>query len=235
MIIGIIETDEVDEGVKNIYGSYAGMFKRILSQVDNSIIYKNYQAYTCYLPEMTNECDAYLITGSKFSVNESDEWISELKVFIRQLNKNKKKLIGICFGHQIIAEALGGKVNKSEKGWGIGLMESKVLHKMSWMKPQQSTFNLLVSHQDQVINLPEEAVLIATNEFCINSGFMIEDHILTFQGHPEYVPEYLTYMMNKREIIIGEERVNIAKHSLVKEADAGMIAGWIVAFVESGI
>lgn len=231
MIIGILETDSVDDGVENHYGSYADMFKRLFAKIDNSITYKVYQAHNYSLPEVTNECDAYLITGSKSSVYDADDWIGELKTFIRQLNQEKKKLIGICFGHQIIAEALGGHVKKSKKGWGVGLMTSTVLRHKSWMDPKMTTFDLLVSHQDQVINLPEEAILIVTNEFCKNSGFMIEDHFLTFQGHPEYEPGYLIHLMDKRVKAIGEERIVMAKHTLVKEADGGLVAGWIVGFI----
>lgn len=234
MIIGILETDTVDEGVINIYGSYADMFKQIFSKIDSSIIYKVYQVHKYSLPEVTNECDAYLITGSQYSAYDTDDWISKLKSFIRQLNQEKKKLIGICFGHQIIAEALGGQVKESEKGWGVGLMESRVLHHKNWMEPEHATFELLVSHQDQVIRLPEEATLITTNEFCLNSGFMIKNHFLTFQGHPEYESGYLTYLMDKREKIIGEQRVSSAKHSFAKQADGGLVAGWIVAFIKDG-
>ena len=234
MKIGILETDTVDEGVDNIYGSYADMFKKLLTKADEGLTYRIYQAYKYSLPNATDECDVYLITGSSYSVYDTENWINDLKEFIRQINKENKKLIGICFGHQIIAEALGGQVKKSDKGWGIGLMESKVLQHKNWMEPDRSYFYLLVTHQDQVISLPEEAVLIATNEFCINFGFMIKDHILTFQGHPEYEPEYLTYLMEKREKIIGNERVDVAKRSLRGSADGGLIAAWIVAFIKEG-
>jgi len=233
MMIGILETDYVDAKPKELYGSYADMFINLLSSVETNIEYKSYEVIESEFPKNVDECDAYLITGSQYSAYDELSWINNLKLFIRKLVEHKKKLIGICFGHQVIAEACNGEVKKSDKGWGVGLMEAEVVNKKSWMKPEERKYNLLLTHQDQVMKLPEGAELISKNKFCPNSSYVIGNHVLTFQGHPEFDPSYLMYLMNKRKENIGIDKYNKAIESMVSSADNKIIAKWIVEFIRS--
>jgi len=229
--LGILETDTLDADINKKYGSYAEMFQRLFLSVDNKIEFNVYRVIEGIYPERIEECDAYLITGSKSSAYDCDPWIISLCNYVTDLHKQKKKLIGICFGHQLIAHALGGRVEKSEKGWGVGNIVSNIEINQPWMNNPEKQFSLLVSHQDQVVQLPECSTLIAANEFCPNAAFQIENHILTFQGHPEFLVEYLEYLMNKRKELIGKEKFNIAVNSLQQKNDGKLVAQWAVNFI----
>ena len=238
MRIGILETDTLDPVIKEKYGSYAEMFQSLFLSVDDQLAFKIYPVIEGKYPKNMDECDAYLITGSKASAYDNEPWIKHLRDYIVALHEHKKKLIGICFGHQIIALALGGLTEKSEKGWAVGSSLSNIEKAKPWMGDVMSNankqFSLLVSHQDQVTRLPAQAELIATNSFCPNASFQIENHILCFQGHPEFSADYLNYLLNKRRDIIGEEKYNKAMASLQYDQDEKLVARWIIDFIVPG-
>jgi GMP synthase-like glutamine amidotransferase len=232
MIIGILEADILADDVIQRYGRYAQTFEHLLSAVDPQLTFRTYHVTQQEYPQNINECDAYLMTGSKFSVYDDIHWIHELKQFVIDCFKRKKKMIGICFGHQLIAQALGGLVEKHDKGWGVGMATSKITQTPDWLTPKQQQFNLLVTHQDQVKQLPEEASLIATNEFCPIAGYQVNKTMLTFQGHPEFNRDYVQHLMTKCREDIGEQTYQQAKKSLLQEEDHELVAKWIVNFIQ---
>ena len=231
LIIGILEADTLDDDVIRRFGRYADSFSSLLSAVEPQLRFKTYHVTEQEYPQDVNTCDAYLITGSKASCYDDIDWIHRLKRFVRDCWEREIKLLGICFGHQLIAEALGGTVEKSHKGWGIGLARSEVTHTPDWLFPQQPCFNLLVSHQDQVTRLPDEASLIATNDFCPISGYRINHTVLTFQGHPEFSRDYLNHIMTQRREHIGEQAYQQGVKSLKQIEDNELVARWIVNFI----
>jgi len=187
-------------------------------------------------PESPDECDGYIITGSKSSVYDSDEWITKLRDYVRNLASHRKKMVGICFGHQLLAHVLGGRTAKSEQGWGVGVMtcENKVIESTSWpnwMHPVKSSYSLLVSHQDQVVQLPPGATCIASSKFCPNSAFQVEDYALCFQGHPEFVRDYSRRLMEMRRDRIPHELIEKGLHSLEANTDHLIVAEWMVNFM----
>ena len=232
MRVGILEAQILEPGVKEKYGSYAEMFQRLLLSVDDQLEFIVYQVTESQYPESIDECDAYLITGSKSSIYDDELWIMELRDYVVSLHKQRKKLVGICFGHQIIAHALGGLAQKSEKGWGVGNIVSNIEKAKPWMGNAKQQFSLLVSHQDQVVKLPDHAMLIASNEHCPNDSFQIANHILTFQGHPEFTEDYLEYSMSKRRDLIGEEKYNKAIGSLNESHGGPLVAQWLLDFIK---
>ncbi|UCB55142.1 MAG: hypothetical protein JSW45_00955 [Thiotrichales bacterium] len=233
MIIGILEADILDDDVIERYGHYADTFEQLLSAVDPQLAFQTYHVTQQQYPQDINDCDVYLITGSKSSVYEDIDWINRLKQFVVDCYEREVKMVGICFGHQLIAHALGGRVQKSDKGWGIGVASSEVTHMPDWLVPEKKQFNLLVSHQDQVTRLPQQASLVATNEFCPIAGYRVNNSILTFQGHPEFSRDYLRYIMTHRRDLIGEQAYNHAKQSLARalNEDNNLVAQWIVNFI----
>lgn len=233
MKIGILEADDLADEVIQRYGHYAETFEQLLSAVDPQLAFKTYHVTQQQYPQHIDDCDAYLMTGSKFSCYEDIHWIHWLKQFVVDCLEQEKKLIGICFGHQLIAQALGGSVQKHDKGWGIGLASSDVATTPDWLTPKQPQFNLLVSHQDQVTRLPPEASLIATNEFCPIAGYQVNHSILTFQGHPEFSRDYVQHLMTNRRQDIGEQTYQQAMDSLEQNEDHELVAKWIVNFIRN--
>lgn len=180
--LGILNADELAPEVEKEFGNYSDMFQRLFEKNNHPFIFKSYQVTQEIYPLDIDECDAYLVTGSKFNVYENIPWIIKLNKFIQQLSKKNKKIIGICFGHQIIAQALGGLVSKSNNGWGVGLMSSTVIKNQTWMRPAHNSISLLGIHQDQVIELPKDAVLLAESDFALIVAFKLEILFLLFRA-----------------------------------------------------
>ena len=233
MIIGILEADILADEVIQRYGRYADSFEKLLSAADPQLAFQTYHVTQQEYPQNIDECDAYLITGSKASVYDDADWIQRLKHFVVECFEQEKKLLGICFGHQLIAHALGGLVKKNTRGWGMGLASSQVTGKPDWLSPVQKEFNLLVSHQDQVMKLPPQASLIAGNDFCPIASYQVNRSILTFQGHPEFNRDYIQYLMSNRRKVIGEQVYQQAKRSLRQDLDHELVEQWIVNFIRA--
>lgn len=135
-------------------------------------------------------CQAWVLTGSKFGVYDDVPWIPPLEDFIRRVTELDAPMIGVCFGHQIIAHALGGRVVKSAKGWGCGVHDYAVADRPAWLTTAADVVALHAMHQDQVTAPPSAARRIAGSAFCPNAilayGPGAAPRILTVQGHPEF-------------------------------------------------
>ena len=195
MKIGILDADKLSPSLIKKYGCYADLFINLLSPLQDKfsqpLTFTRYNIFDCDYPQSIHDCDAYLITGSQYSSYDETPWIKELEDYIRLLSQEKIKLIGICFGHQIIAQSLGGKVEKNTKGWELGITATHISGTFNWMQPKRDFIFNLVSHQDHVTQLPENAINFAETNICAYSGFCIDNHILTFQGHPEFSKDYV--------------------------------------------
>ncbi len=233
MKLGILKTDAVNPDWVAEYGEYPDMFVALLGRIDPELEFAVYDVEEGVYPQDIDEVDAYLITGSKSSVYEDKPWIGKLMEFVRELDARKKKIVGICFGHQLVAQALGGKTEKSPKGWGVGLHR----HTFSgaapaWHDGGNAAFDILVSHQDQVVDNAEGARVLAGSEFCENAVVQVGDHILTFQGHPEFVPGYSREIMEHRRQVIGEPVYATGVDSLQGEQQGERVGRWILNFLK---
>jgi len=148
----------------------------------------------------------------------------------KDLYLNKQKFVGVCFGHQMIAYALGGKVELTNRGWGVGKKKAKIYDKKKWMNPGLSEYELLLSHQDQVTALPEESILLAGNEHCPNSMYLAGENFLSMQAHPEFNFNYAKALMLSRKERIGEEIISSAIKTFNGRIHRPEIASWIVNF-----
>ena len=150
--------------------------------------------------------------------------------FIRRIFAAGKPLVGICFGHQAIALALGGHAAKFDGGWGIGTMRVRVTGSAEWIPSGIKHFDLIHVHQDQVTNLPPDAVRLAESDFCKNAAFAIGKQVFCIQGHPEFTPAYTNALINIRESKIGKDRCSSARTSLKSPHDGQHVGGWILNF-----
>lgn len=235
MKIGILQCDYVREELQSKFGDYPQMIMSLFANVAPDFQFKLYDVQALEYPEHLDECDAYISTGSRHSVYEDLPWIARLEDFIRELDQAKKKYFGICFGHQIMIQALGGKVRKSDKGWGIGVTENQIYqaaNAKSWMESTKPDLNLIASHQDQVVSLPQHVNIdvLAGSAFCPYYMLAYGDHFLSVQGHPEFRKDYSSTLMDVRRNIIPEERLAQGKTSLTTPLDDQLFARWVVKF-----
>ena len=173
-------------GEKDI--TYSEMFIDAFSQAGRCHQYRVHSTWRGELPSIGSD-EVYVITGSTSSAYDSDTWIVKLKEWIVEAARKEAMLVGICFGHQVIAQALGGLVERSPKGWGVGFRESAVVDSTA-REAIGDTLSLLYNHHDQVVRLPNGALRIATSDFCPNEGFRIGTRLFTLQGHPEFPVDF---------------------------------------------
>ena len=232
--IGILRTDDVRKELTPEFGEYPEMFSKLLTAADATIKTKIYYVMAGEYPADIDEVDAYLITGSKFSVYDDEPWIARLSDFVKTLHSRKKALIGICFGHHLIHHVLGGATTKSDKGWGVGAQRYALSDAATEMgfTTDDGGFSLPVSHQDQVSTLATGAQVLAGNDFCPFAMSVLDNHILTFQGHPEFQREYARRLFALRRESLGDTMYQQALLSLEKEPERALVATWIVNFIK---
>lgn len=237
MQIGILQCDSVDASLQPEFGDYPEMHSRLLTAAaaHPDLTFRVYNLTAGEFPGSTGECDAWLFTGSKWSVYDCDVWISRAHQFARELHAKRRPTLGICFGHQLICQALGGTVGQADAGWGVGVHTTRILKRRPWMEPGRDALSLVVSHQDQVIEPPAEAAQLASHPFCPYDMLEIGEHILTLQGHPEFPKGYSRAVMDMRRDIIGESTYRAGVASLDQPVDADLAAGWMLGFLQRAL
>jgi len=226
MKIGILQADSVREQFRKEFGDYPAMFATLLNRVsEQPLTLVTYSANDLEFPEHPEECDGYLITGSRYSAYEQLPWIAGLSDCVQKIVAANKKLVGICFGHQLIAQVYGGKIGQAAQGWGVGVGSAQLTPDNS-----ENSLALLYSHQDQVFKPPLGAQVFASSDFCPVAGFSLGDNVLTFQGHPEFTRAYARKLMDLRRELLGEAVYLAGIKSLEKGTDEVMVAKWILDF-----
>jgi GMP synthase-like glutamine amidotransferase len=177
-----------------------------------------------------DECDAYIATGSKASVYDDAPWIHPFVRFTQRLHAAGKPFIGICFGHQMMGHALGGRVAKSPNGWGVGVHAFEIRQSQPWMQPPARTVNLILSCQDQILDLPPDTQVLAGNSHCPAAIIRI-GNMLGIQGHPEFTAAYAKELLLLRRERVGPERTGHAIESLVQPLDGPLLAQWVFQFL----
>ena len=231
MRIGILKTDTVRPELVAEFGEYPDMFRTLLRGIEPALAFAVYDVQLEEYPAAIDEVDAYLITGSKSSVYEDEQWIHRLAEFVRRLHRHKKKLLGICFGHQMVAHALGGRTEKFPGGWGVGAHRASFTGFPFWHDGESGDFCLLVSHQDQVVAPAPGSKVLAGSDFCANAVCQLDEHILTFQAHPEFVKGYSENLLNIRREVIGEQNYRQGMASLGATLDRQRVARWMINFL----
>ena len=231
--LGLLACDFVPDELSDRFDDYPTMFERAIESASVNVQWQVYRAYAGNLPGSPQECDGYITTGSRKGAYDSEDWIETLEESIRQIVEKHRPLVGICFGHQVIAHALGGTVEKSDRGWGIGIRRYQLLEDAqgSWMEPALDEFNVPVCHQDQVIRIPVGAKRLATSEHCENFMVLFNDTTLGFQGHPEFNPAYIEVLLNLRKKLVTGAVRDAAVRSLTQPGDNTKIMHWITNFL----
>jgi len=230
-MIGILNTYHIDPNETTYQKEYGPMLEQYLRDLLPEEEVKSFVVAQDEFPSDIYICDVWVITGSPASVYENKEWLKKLTKFIIDCDKNKIKILGFCFGHQMIAHALGGVVENSTKGWGVGVRDFKIVTKSTWMDNISDNCSLLFSHQDQVVKLPANAKLLGTDSFCPNQMYSIDEHIFSIQGHPEFTKQFAKDRYDSRVDSIGQQTYDEAIDSLSKTVTKE-VHQWIKKFIK---
>lgn len=187
MKIGILKTGHVPEGLADRFPDYDGMFVRLLG--GQGFAFETVDVEAGARPAAPDACDGWLITGSRCGVYEDHAWIAPLEDFIRACRTADVPMVGVCFGHQIIAQAMGARVEKFEGGWSLGAVD------YAFEAPEE-TLTVMAFHQDQVLTVPEGAAVIASSAYCRLAGFTYGDWAMSVQPHPEFDAAYVQALLD---------------------------------------
>jgi GMP synthase (glutamine-hydrolysing) len=223
MKIGILRAGHSPEEMKATQGNYDEMFVRLLD--GNDFEFETYSVVDGEFPEGPQDADGWLITGSKHGAYEDHAWIKPLEQLIRDIHASDQPMIGVCFGHQIIAQALGGKVMKFDGGWSVGRTEykydGKVVALNAW-------------HQDQVVELPKGARVMGSSDFCANAMLAYGDNIWTVQAHPEFPADFIDGLIRTRgKGVVPDAQLDAATATLPSPTDNADIAAHMAQFFKS--
>ncbi len=227
--IAILETGAPPAALAPTYGDYPAMFRVLLGEGLETETF-DVQAGDLPGPDLF---DGAILTGSAAGVYEDHGWIPPLLDWIRTA-KGRLRLVGICFGHQAMAQALGGRVEKSERGWGVGLHRYEVAAAEPWMQPPAATVAIPVSHQDQVTAPPPGARTVLASGFTPYAGLAWDDDAVSFQCHPEFSPAYAAALVEGRRARIPDGVVAEALTSLDGPDDRALLGAWIRRFLHDG-
>ena len=233
MHLAILRTGQTNAALTGAFPDYPEMFASLLNTAgahkDMNFTFTSFAVFNQELPINASDFDGYIITGSAAGVYEDHDWLEPLFAFIRACDAIKKPVCGICFGHQAVAKALGGEVEKWPDGWGVGVRHMNITAHTSWM-PEKDTYSLIYFHQDQVTKLPQGATSLASSDFCSIGAFAKGQHIFCLQGHPEFAADYSRALLEAIQPRVGEGRTKTAIGSLANKTDAAEIALWICDF-----
>ena len=224
MKIGILQTGDAPEGLEHL-GQYPDMFETLLA--GHGFDFARYRVLGMDFPGSVHDCDGWLITGSKHGAYEDHPFIAPLEQFIRDAFAAGVPVAGVCFGHQIMAQALGGRVEKFKGGWSTGPTAYDF---------GGQTLTLNAWHQDQVVELPPGAVPIASSPFCQYAGLAYGKTGYSVQAHPEYGDEFIDGLIEKRgKGVVPDALLAEARAKLGTPLDSAVIADQIAAFFKAAV
>lgn len=227
MKIGILATGSNEGELLKRFGSFAQMTEQMLAR--GGFSFQVWDLCLGEFPESHRDCDSWVITGSPASVYEPLGWIVPLEQLIGDISQARQGLVGICFGHQIIAQALGGVVEKAKAGWVLGVDRYLATEKGMPLLGGEP-HHLHVIHQDQVVTPPEGAETLAGSEFCSYGVLSYSSHILTVQAHPEFSREYMQALLPAiapEHITLSEAEIGL-ESILSQDVQPGFIVDEII-------
>jgi GMP synthase-like glutamine amidotransferase len=220
MLIGILQTGQSPDALRDEMGDYPDMFHHLLAE--QGLRFRTYHVEAMDFPEGIHDCDGWLITGSRHGAYEDHPFIPRLEDFIRAAYAAQVPLVGICFGHQIIAQALGGTVERYAGGWAVGPQSYDF---------EGETLTLNAWHRDQVTRAPEGARAVACSDFCENAALVYGDRAFSVQAHPEFEDAFVQGLIDTRgRGVVPDPLLDAAKARLGTPIAAQVMADRIAAF-----
>jgi GMP synthase-like glutamine amidotransferase len=231
MHIGILVTNTDESEFAQRHPKDGEKFRALLQPFAQDWVFTAVQVKDGEFPTSVDQYDGYVIGGSPASANGDAPWIVRLMEFIRALDTQKTPTIGVCFGHQAIARALGGKVAKNTGGWGFGVAGTDFVTQENWMVPRREHLNLYAAHSEQVVELPKNAVLLGGSDFCPLGSYRIGNHIFTTEYHPEMTKEFICALTNEYASYLGPDIATRAIEQIKIDADGDIFAQWMMGFL----
>lgn len=220
MKIGILQTGHAPEKIQETMGDYDAMFHRLLGE--DTFEFTTYNVVDMQFPTDVDAADGWLITGSKHGAYEDHAFIPPLEALIRAIHARRAPMIGVCFGHQIIAQALGGKVEKFAGGWSVGRTEYQL---------DGRPVALNAWHQDQVVQVPPSAEIVGHSDFCAAAALLYDDTIWTIQPHPEFGAPVIEGLATTRGPgIVPQDQLDAAKAQLSQPTDYAALGTFMAEF-----
>ena len=228
MKLGILKTGQPPAACIDRFGTYPEMFKALLGP--QAYDYSVFAVDEGEWPAAPEACEAYIVTGSSCGVYDPEPWIGELMTFLRAA-RGRARLVGICFGHQAMAQAFGGEVIQSPKGWGIGQHDYQVLAPPPWADEARQV-RLPASHQDQVVSLPPGAQVWANSAFTPFGALAYGEDAISIQLHPEFEPQYAVALIEaRRGTRYADDQADAAIATYAGPDDRARVGGWIKRFL----
>lgn len=225
--IGLLLVGHIDAGSLHVGGDYPELYQELLG--DKGIELTTYRCDEGQMPDSLAEQDGWMCSPSRLSVYDDHAWLRDVESLLRDMVAKEVPYVGICFGHQLMAQALGATVKKADYGWGIGAKTYEIVEPQPWMDSTENVV-LAASHQDQVQELPADARLLARADYCPIGGMVIGERAWTLQVHPEFSPALADSLLATRLALFGEEKAEAARRTLSSGLQQHRIAGWISTF-----
>lgn len=227
--LGVLEAGQPNADLASTAGSYLDMIRAALGA---QFTYEVLDLQRGELPAPDAGSDGYIITGSTFSAYDPIPWIAHLHQWLKELSVDTP-VVGICFGHQVMARAYGGTVERARQGLAVGLHSYEVRLRQSWMD-DVGRFVIPVSHYDQVVERPPAGGVFASNDFCAQAGLVYQDRrAMSVQGHPEAPLELVARAIDRweRRGLIGPSEAKRARASMNQPDDRARVMSWIGRFL----
>jgi len=229
-VVGVLVCDHVAPELREASGGldYDGLYERFLAGGGADLTVRAYDVVGGELPADPDECDAWIITGARYDAFADEPWIEGLREFVRRLHETRRRTVGICFGHQVLAQALGGRVERSTD-WKAGPQRLDV-EPTPWF--DGGTVHLNAMHRDVVVEPPPGALHIAAGTTAEHPAFVLDDTMLGIQDHPEFDARYTAALTQWRRHLMGDDVADATLATLeAVPTDGGTVARWVVDFL----